>query len=509
SPSERQSKKSSHVADSDQPQQQRAGEHQHQHQRRAFEKGAKHLEESIALEDNEETTSLPASAEEPGPARNGSNGHPSGSKPTRRGATVVAETEAAAAVAAGAALAKQEQEREQSYRAAMSGANGRGQAGRSDRGAFPGDVDSYAFDRLVGDEASRFFPTILVSGSHPVRSVGFSADGGLFAVGCNDKTLRVCKTPSEAELASNTNGMDSDSPVQEWPSTEVIRRENHHLGSIFCLGFSPDSSLLATGSNDKLVRLLKLPGTTTESQQQQPGFGDSNGCDAEPDSLVLRGHTGTVRDLCYPLPPPTFAGPPPASASSERLLSVGAGDYACRVWDVRGGAAAAGGGGGIAPLVLLRGHTDTVFSCSMLPGGNVAVTGGADASVRLWDTRTGDSVRSLIVEGKEVLCVRPWPGDPERLVATAHSGGCIFLWDIRTGRALTSILHHTDQTRSLDFSQDGSSLLTGSFDGLIGVCDCRPRGTQSTASLRLGNPPALGGASGGEAEDPEVRPVLF
>ncbi|CAN0574057.1 unnamed protein product, partial [Ectocarpus sp. 12 AP-2014] len=58
-----------------------------------------------------------------------------------------------------------------------------------------------------------------------------------------------------------------------------------------------------------------------------------------------------------------------------------------------------------------------------------------------------------------------------RLVATAHSGGCIFMWDIRTGRALTSILHHTDQTRSLDFSQDGSSLLTGSFDGLIGVCD--------------------------------------
>ncbi|CAM9882168.1 unnamed protein product, partial [Ectocarpus fasciculatus] len=255
------------------------------------------------------------------------------------------------------------------------------------------------------------------------------------------------------------------------------------------------------GSNDKLVKLLKLPETTTESQQQ-PGFGDIHDGDAEANNFVLRGHTGTVRDLCYPPPPPTFAGTPAASASSERLLSVGAGDYACRVWDVRASAAAAGGGGGIGPLVLLRGHTDTVFSCSMLPGGNVAVTGGADASVRLWDTRTGDSVRSLIVEGKEVLCVRPWPGDPERLVATAHSGGCIFLWDIRTGRALTSILHHTDQTRSLDFSQDGSSLLTASFDGLIGVCDCRPRGTQSTASLRLGNPPALGGASG--AEDPEM-----
>lgn len=130
--------------------------------------------------------------------------------------------------------------------------------------------------------------------------------------------------------------------------------------------------LAAKGSNDKLVKLLKLPGTETESQQQ-PGFGDSYGCDAEPNSFVLRGHTGTVRDLCYPPAPPTFAGPPVASASSERLLSVGAGDYACRVWDVRGGAAATGGGG-IGPLVLLRGHTDTVFSCSMLPGGNVRMS---------------------------------------------------------------------------------------------------------------------------------------
>ena len=44
----------------------------------------------------------------------------------------------------------------------------------------------------------------------------------------------------------------------------------------------------------------------------------------------------------------------------------------------------------------------------------VAVTGGADATVRVWDARTGGGVRSLVVKGKEVLCVRPWPRDPDR-----------------------------------------------------------------------------------------------
>lgn len=32
-----------------------------------------------------------------------------------------------------------------------------------------------------------------------------------------------------------------------WSSEEVLRRDNLHRGSIYCLAFSPDSALLATG----------------------------------------------------------------------------------------------------------------------------------------------------------------------------------------------------------------------------------------------------------------------
>ncbi|CAN0098202.1 unnamed protein product, partial [Laminaria digitata] len=63
-----------------------------------------------------------------------------------------------------------------------------------------------------------------------------------------------------------------------------------------------------------------------------------------------------------------------------------------------------------------------------------------------------------------------------RLVATAHSDGYIFLWDMRTGRALSSVIRHKDQTRFLDFSVNGNSLLTASYDGLVSVCDCRKKG---------------------------------
>lgn len=60
-----------------------------------------------------------------------------------------------------------------------------------------------------------------------------------------------------------------------------------------------------------------------------------------------------------------------------------------------------------------------------------------------------------------------------RLMMTSHSDGQCFLWDMRTGRALSSVSSHKNQTRAIDFSTNGHSLLTASLDGLIGVSECR------------------------------------
>lgn len=128
----------------------------------------------------------------------------------------------------------------------------------------------------------------------------------------------------------------------------------------------------------------------------------NRGSPGSSEGLVLRGHTGTIRDLCFPwtdqsyLPvddhglqdrnslsksdgsvPPWAGGRPSVEGSAaSRLLSAGAGDFACRIWDLGGGVTSSGGVGGrgdtLTPLVVFRGHTATVFSCSMLPGGEVS-----------------------------------------------------------------------------------------------------------------------------------------
>lgn len=85
---------------------------------------------------------------------------------------------------------------------------------------------------------------------------------------------------------------------------------NTHIfyqGSIYCLGWSPDGNLLATGSNDKTVKLTRFDETRNE-------FGNSQ-------EVELTMHDGTVRDICFI---------EDLSNKSSLLVSGGAGD--CKIY---------------------------------------------------------------------------------------------------------------------------------------------------------------------------------
>jgi hypothetical protein len=75
-----------------------------------------------------------------------------------------------------------------------------------------------------------------------------------------------------------------------YKSTDVpilFERKNHHLGSIYCMDWSRSGRLIATGSNDKMVKILVAPDLTEE--------GDSS----EYTELRLLGHKGIVRSVCF------------------------------------------------------------------------------------------------------------------------------------------------------------------------------------------------------------------
>lgn len=49
------------------------------------------------------------------------------------------------------------------------------------------------------------------------------------------------------------------------PMDVIIKRVKHHKGSIYCVAWSNHGNLIATGSNDKTIRLMKFDGNTCTS----------------------------------------------------------------------------------------------------------------------------------------------------------------------------------------------------------------------------------------------------
>jgi WD40 repeat protein len=61
--------------------------------------------------------------------------------------------------------------------------------------------------------------------------------------------IRVCAYP-------DLKNIHTDSVPK--PAKVLYKKGKHHLGSIYCMGWSPSGKMLATGSNDKLIKIVRL-----------------------------------------------------------------------------------------------------------------------------------------------------------------------------------------------------------------------------------------------------------
>lgn len=68
------------------------------------------------------------------------------------------------------------------------------------------------------------------------------------------------------------------------PMPVLFKRCKYHRGSIYCMDWSPDGRLLATGSNDKSIKILQFDA----HQFTQTG-----------EDIELNFHNGTVRELAF------------------------------------------------------------------------------------------------------------------------------------------------------------------------------------------------------------------
>lgn len=132
-----------------------------------------------------------------------------------------------------------------------------------------------------------------------------------------------------------------------------FRRNKHHKGSIYCVAWSHCGQLLATGSNDKFVKVLPFSADTcnaTGTLGASPPHCSSSRTSrtlrielcflTEGPDLEFSMHDGTIRDLAF------MEGP---ESGGSILISAGAGDCNIYTTDCQRGQG----------LHALSGHTGT------------------------------------------------------------------------------------------------------------------------------------------------------
>lgn len=144
----------------------------------------------------------------------------------------------------------------------------------------------------------------------------------------------------------------------------VLDQQNHHLGSIYCVDWSKTENIIATGSNDRLIKLLICPNLDQPNHSQVY-------------QMELQGHSAIVRTVCF------------NPRDDLVLLSGGQSDHAVKVWNCETGQNVAN----------LTGHTGDIHCIKMAADGSFAVSVSTDGKILLFDVRAQKAVGSLDATG--------------------------------------------------------------------------------------------------------------
>ncbi|PIL35815.1 transporter [Ganoderma sinense ZZ0214-1] len=168
-----------------------------------------------------------------------------------------------------------------------------------------------------------------------------------------------------------------------------------HDGAVHALVVSPDSTWIASGSEDCTIILWDTNGKITR-QWVPHGY--------EP-----------VRSLAF--------------SPDGRYLVSGADDGKLIVWELSAS-------GDARQVAVLEGHSGGVTSCACSPDGTLIASGSLDATVRLWDAAT--FLERRVLDGWPTPEVPSLAFSPDgRCLAGGSSSGVCCVWDI----ACDSVLH--------------------------------------------------------------------
>lgn len=297
-----------------------------------------------------------------------------------------------------------------------------------------------------------------------IKTVTFSPDGTLVATGSYDGTARVWDAVTGEPVA---------------PPLRHDRRVVH-------VSFSPDGARVLTASEDGTAQLWDArTGRGWGSPLRHDGPVVRAGFSRDGTHVLTSSRDGTARvwDARTGLPVPTHVRPPRGfvialaafSPDGSLLATAGSLDPALdeAEHERRGDeehVVRLWDAGTAQPVGEPLTHAGIVRSVEFSPRGSPRVlTASADGTARLWDARTGQATGAAMRHDGPVIAAAFSP-DGSRAV-TASEDGTARVWDGTSGEARTLPLRHAGTVLSARFSPDNARLVTASADQTVRLWD--------------------------------------
>ncbi|MDZ8257189.1 serine/threonine-protein kinase [Nostoc sp. ChiQUE01b] len=275
-----------------------------------------------------------------------------------------------------------------------------------------------------------------------VNTIAISPDGYTLASGSDDKNIKLWDLNNKKVLASLSG----------------------HSQAVKSVTFSPDGQILATASDDKTIKLWEI--------------------ETLKEICTLLGHSHAVKSVAF--------------SPDGQILASGSWDKTVKLWDVNTGT----------EICTITGHQLQVNSVAFSPQGQLLASASYDRTIRLWQIPTLARGRGALSweqgdinsaelkdhsQGAKDIPPAPLPLVQNRpcysllstlsghawavltvafspdgqILATGSDDNTIKLWEVNTGQLICTLVGHSWSVVAVAFSADGETLLSASCDKTV------------------------------------------
>ena len=262
---------------------------------------------------------------------------------------------------------------------------------------------------------------------HPPEKQLHKRESRKNATGESEKPDALQAAPRQpvAETPLGSKETVSNVELKPWKYYKKLHSLKGHKSWVWSLAFSPDGKILASGGQDKTIRLWN----TSEGK-----------CEDK-----LEEHKDVVHSLAF--------------SPDGRMLASGCRSGEILLWNINT----------CKCLRKLKGHNHWVYSVTFSPDGKLLASSAGDGTVKLWNPKTGRCLHTIQAHEKTAWEVA-FSHDGKYL-ASCRDDKLVRIWKTETFRPVTRLKAHGNPVLSVAFNHNSKLLATTGQNDPILVWD--------------------------------------